>query len=171
MVDQQKRQCIFRRGIQRSVDLRDPEKQSCPGFRGGFDPRGSRRIRQKCRLARHGRVAGSGALRDASRTGQSRQIIHAAHRRGAFHLSGRDRGPFPGRSAACSTCGTVRCRAGAVPNTEFGTIPVLRSSTSCCIAPGTRNKKAPARGAFEVSSSPLRSQLVLSKLLPLRELE
>ncbi len=34
----------------------------------------------------------------------------------------RDKGetlPFPGRSAACSSCGTVRCRAGAVTNTDL----------------------------------------------------
>src|SRR3954468_923474 len=32
---------------------------------------------------------------------------------------------FPGRSAAWSSCGTVRCRAGAVQRTVFVTIPVL----------------------------------------------
>src|SRR4051794_11016750 len=30
----------------------------------------------------------------------------------------------------------VRCRAGAVTNTVSATVPVQRSSTSCCIAPG-----------------------------------
>ena len=44
----------------------------------------------------------------------------------------------PGRSAARSTCGAVRCRAGAQLVCLTG-VPVLRSSTSCCIAPGTRD--------------------------------
>ena len=33
----------------------------------------------------------------------------------------------PGRSAARSTCEAVRCRAGAVSNTVFVTVPALRS--------------------------------------------
>jgi hypothetical protein len=34
---------------------------------------------------------------------------------------------FPGRSAARSPCGAVRCRAGAVPSSVFVTVPALRS--------------------------------------------
>src|SRR3954447_12942725 len=44
----------------------------------------------------------------------------------------------PGRSAARSPCEAVRCRAGAVTSAAVGTVPVLRSSATRCIAPGTR---------------------------------
>ena len=42
----------------------------------------------------------------------------------------RGNASFPGRSAARSSCGAVRCRAGAAQGTVFVTIPVLRSSAS-----------------------------------------
>src|SRR3954470_19875670 len=50
----------------------------------------------------------------------------------------------PGRGAARSPCGAVRCRAGAVRNAVFGTVPALRSSAKArCIASGTGLQRAP----------------------------
>ena len=48
---------------------------------------------------------------------------------------------FPGRSAARSSCEAVRCRAGAVQSTVFGTVPVLRSGMkNAAPRPGHKKK-------------------------------
>ena len=53
----------------------------------------------------------------------------------------------PGRSAAWSTCGTVRCRAGAVPSAGVwygpGSAKQRFARATRCIAPGTRTSHLP----------------------------
>src|SRR3978361_770292 len=54
-------------------------------------------------------------------------------------IVGHSGGPCPGRSAAHSTCGAVRCRAGAVTNSGIWYGPgSAKRHEECRIASGTR---------------------------------
>src|SRR4051794_3032133 len=69
------------------------------------------------------------------------------------------RASFPGRSAAPSarlrasstrygSCEAVRCRAGAVPNTAFRTVPVQRSSAEEALHRARETEAALSRLSF-----------------------